>query len=233
MMNGFLFGVSSAFYLGILTSISPCPLATNIAAISYIGRRLESPRRMFLTGLLYTLGRTLTYLILGVLIVTSVLSTPIIANFLEKYMNRALGPVLILAGMFLLGLLRFSSPGPAMSEKMQRRVASGGLWGAGLLGIIFALSFCPVSAALFFGSLVPLAVKYESTFVMPTIYGIGTGLPVLAFAILIAMGARWVGLVFNKLSSIELWARRITGIAFIGVGILYSLTYVFGIPVLG
>lgn len=233
MMDGRLFGILSALYLGILTSISPCPLATNIAAISYIGRRLENPRMVFLTGVLYTLGRTITYLVLGVLIVTSVLSMPILSHILEKYMNRALGPILIVAGMFLLGLLGFTSSGPGIGAKMQKRFESGGLWGAGLLGALFALSFCPTSAALFFGSLIPLAVRFDSSFGMPIIYGIGTGLPVLVFAILIAMGARWVGSVFNKLSTIELWARRITGAAFILVGILYSLTYIFAVPVLG
>jgi cytochrome c biogenesis protein CcdA len=233
MMNGFFLGASSALYLGILTSISPCPLTTNIAAISYIGRRLESPRQVFLSGFLYTLGRTITYLVLGVLIVASVFSMPVVSHFLEKYMNRALGPILILAGMFLLGLLSFGSSRPAVSEQMQRRVESGGIWGAGLLGILFALSFCPTSAALFFGSLIPLAIKYQSSYALPTIYGIGTGLPVLVFAVLIALGVRWIGIVFSKLTVIDRWARRITGVAFIVVGVLYALTYIFGIPVLG
>lgn len=233
MMGGFFVGVSAAFYLGILTAISPCPLATNIAAISYIGRGLESPRRVLLTGILYTLGRTATYLALGILLVASILSMPDVSHFLEKYMNRALGPILIVAGMFLLGLLGFTPSGPGMSMKMQKRFESGGLWGAGLLGMLFALSFCPVSAALFFGSLIPLAVARHSSIAIPAIYGIATGLPVLVFAVLIATGARRVGAAFNRLAAIELWARRITGSAFILVGILYSLTYIFGIPVLG
>jgi cytochrome c-type biogenesis protein len=233
MMDGFLVGASAAFYLGILTAISPCPLATNIAAISYIGRRLESPRRVLLTGILYTLGRTVTYVALGVLLVASVLSMPAVSHFLEKYLNRALGPILVVAGMFLIGLLGFTSSGPGMSAKTQRRLESGGLWGAGFLGMLFALSFCPVSAALFFGSLIPLAVARHSSLAVPAIYGIATGLPVLVFAVLIATGARRVGTAFNRLAAIELWARRITGVAFILVGILYSLTYIFGIPVLG
>jgi cytochrome c-type biogenesis protein len=233
MMAGLLAGAVSALYLGILTSISPCPLTTNIAAISYVGRRLESPRQVFLTGLCYTLGRTITYVALAVLIVRSVLSMPFISHFLEKYMNRALGPVLILVGMSLLGLLSFSQPGTGMGERMQKRIASYGIWGAGLLGIMFASSFCPTSAALFFGSLIPLAITYHSSFALPTAYGIGTALPVLIFAVLIALGARRVGTVFNKLAVIDLWARRITGIAFVVVGILYALTYIFGISALG
>jgi len=233
MMDSSLVAISSALYLGILTSISPCPLTTNIAAISYIGRRLGSPKQVLLTGLLYTLGRTITYVVLGVLITASALSMPIVSHFLEKYMNRALGPILIIAGMFLLGLLGGTSGGPAMGDRMKRRIDASGVWGAALLGILFALSFCPTSAALFFGSLIPLAVKCDSSLALPLVYGLGTGMPVLAFAVLLATGARWIGSVFHKLTVIELWARRITGVAFIVVGILYSLTYIFGIQVLG
>jgi cytochrome c-type biogenesis protein len=233
MMDRSLVGVFSALCLGILTSISPCPFATNIAAISYIGGRLGSPRQVLLTGLLYTLGRTLTYVVLGMLIAGTALSLPLVSHFLEKYMNRALGPVLIIAGMFLIGLLRFTPSGPGMSERMKNRVDRSGVWGAGMLGILFALSFCPTSAALFFGSLIPLAVKQGSGVVLALVYGIGTGLPVFAFAVLITAGARWIGSAFHRLAAIELWARRITGAAFIVVGILYSLTYIFEIQVLG
>jgi len=232
-MAGFLVGISAAFYLGILTAISPCPLATNIAAISYIGRRLESPRRVLLTGVCYALGRTVTYVALGILLVASVLSMPTAAHFFEKYMNRALGPVLIVAGMFLLGLFGFASSGPAAGARMRRLAESGGPLGAALLGILFALSFCPVSAALFFGSLIPLAVARHSTLAIPAAYGMATGLPALVFAALIAAGAGRVGAAYGRLAAVEIWARRITGVAFIVVGILYSLAYIFGIPVLG
>lgn len=226
-MDPFILAAASACWLGILTSISPCPLATNIAAISYIGKRVGTPRKVLLSGILYTLGRMLTYLILGILIVASVLSIPDLAYFLQKYMNIFLGPILVLVGMFLLGLIRLNFSGSGISERMQNRVEKYGIGGAGLLGVLFALSFCPISAALFFGSLIPLAVQHESRVLMPTIYGIGTALPVFAFAILVALGARSIGRAFNKLTQIELWARRITGAIFIVVGIYYLLVYVF------
>lgn len=226
-MEPFILAAVSACWLGILTSISPCPLATNIAAISYIGKRMGTPRKVFFSGLLYTLGRMLTYLILGVLIVAGMLSVPDLAYFLQKYMNTFLGPILILVGMFLLGLIRLNFSGSSVSERMQNRAESYGIWGAGLLGILFALSFCPISAALFFGSLIPLAVQHESRVLMPTIYGIGTALPVFAFAILVALGARSIGRAFNKVTQIELWARRITGVIFIVVGIYYLSVYIF------
>ncbi len=228
-MTEFLIGIASAFWLGILTSISPCPLATNIAAISFVGRRVGSPAKVFLAGLLYTAGRTLTYLVLGVLLVSSLLSAPYLSHVLQKYMNKALGPILILIGMVLVELIQINFSGSGVSEKMQKRVEALGMWGALLLGAVFALSFCPVSAALFFGSLLPMALRGESGVILPSAYGVGTGLPVLVFAVLIALGAKRVGEAYNKLVPFEKWARRITGGIFILVGIYYCLAHIFGV----
>jgi len=230
-MDSYTLALGSAIWLGILTSISPCPLATNIAAISFIGRRVDSPRKVLAAGLLYTLGRMVTYLVLGFLIVTSVLSIPELAMFLQQNMNKFLGPLLIIVGMFLLDLISFSLPGSSLGSSMQGKVERFGIWGAALLGLLFALSFCPVSAALFFGSLIPLAVDHQSSIVMPTVYGVGTALPVIVFAFVIAMSTRMVGVMFNKLKIIEKWARRITGVVFIAVGIYYTLIYIFGINI--
>ncbi len=230
-MDPFSIALGSALWLGILTSISPCPMATNIAAITYIGQRVDSPRKVIAAGLLYTLGRMITYLVLGILIVASVLSIPELAMFLQQHMNKFLGPILIVVGIFLLDLISFSFPGGGIGSSMQGKVERFGIWGAGFLGLLFALSFCPVSAALFFGSLIPLAVDHQSSIVMPTVYGIGTALPVILFAFVIAVSSRLVGVIFNKLKTIEKWARKITGVVFIGVGIYYTLIYIFGIDV--
>jgi len=230
-MDSYTFALGSAIWLGILTSISPCPLATNIAAITYIGRRVDSPRKVLAAGLLYTLGRMVTYLVLGILIVASVLSIPELAMFLQQNMNKFLGPILIIVGMFLLDLISISLPGGGLGSSMQGKVERFGFWGAGLLGLLFALSFCPVSAALFFGSLIPLAIEHQSSVVMPTVYGVGTALPVIMFAFVIAVSTRMVGIMFNKIKTIEKWARRITGVVFIAVGIYYSLIYLFGINI--
>ena len=226
-MTEHIFEATAALWLGILTSISPCPLATNIAAISYIGRRVDSFREVFLSGLLYTLGRMLAYLALAIVLVASVLSVPQISMFLQKYMHILLGPILILVGMFLLGLIQFSMGNSGISEKTQKRVDSLGIWGALFLGFVFALSFCPTSAALFFGSLIPLSLKANSSVALPVIYGAGTALPVLVFAVLIALSAQSVGKAFNVLSKIEWWARRITGGIFLLIGIYFSLKYIF------
>ena len=226
-MTEFIVGAGSALWLGVLTSISPCPLATNIAAISYIGRRVGNSRQVFLTGLLYTLGRTLAYLGLAFVLVASVLSVPQISLFLQKYMHLVLGPLLIIVGMFLLGLIQLSMGGSGMSEGLQKRVDAMGVWGALLLGVVFALTFCPTSAALFFGSLLPLSLKVNSSFTLPAIYGVGTALPVMVFAVLLATSAQSVGKAYNVLAKIEWWARMITGWIFILVGIYFSLKYVF------
>ena len=230
-MESYFVALCSAIWLGILTSISPCPLATNIAAITYIGKRVDRPSAVLLSGVMYTLGRMLTYIVLGALVIGSVLSIPDLAMFLQKNMNKALGPILILVGILLLGVFNLKLPGFGVSDRITGRLEKWGIWGAGALGFLFALSFCPVSAALFFGSLIPLAVDHQSAVVMPTIYGVGTALPVVAFAILIALGAKSVGTAFNKISIFEKWARRITAIAFILVGTYYTLIYIVGMDI--
>ena len=227
MIDAAFLGVASAFGLGILTSISPCPLATNIAAVSFIGKQFTSAPRVALSGISYVLGRMLAYLCLGAALIAGILSAPQLSVFLQKYMNRTLGPVLILVGMVLLELLRFNRTGGVVGERMQERAGKGGVWGAGLLGFLFALSFCPVSAALFFGSLIPLSVKDGSSVLYPMMYGAGTGLPVIVFAMMIAFGAKSISALYRKLTRAELWARRITGAIFIAAGVYYSLAYIF------
>lgn len=219
--------VGTAAWLGILTSISPCPLATNIAAISFVGRDVESPRRVLLSGLLYALGRSLAYVVLGVVLVSSLTHAPGLAQFLQKYMNLVLGPLLILAGMVVLGFIEIGGSGRAVSTGLQQRVRDWGPLGAVLLGAVFALSFCPLSAGLFFVSLIPLAVKQGSGVLLPLVYGVGTAIPVIAFASLIAMGARSLGGAFQKTTAFASWAKRVTGVVFILVGIYLALVYVY------
>jgi cytochrome c-type biogenesis protein len=226
-MSGLAVAALSAFWFGILTSISPCPLATNITAISFVGRRTGSPRGILLSGLLYTIGRALVYTTIGVLLVTSLLSAPTVSLTLQVWMNKLLGPILILAGMVMLGLLRISFRGRGMSQSLQQKVERWGLLGALGLGALFALSFCPVSATLFFGSLLPLAVQHGSGILLPFVYGIGTAIPVVVFAIVLAFGARWLGKLFERVTRVERGMRTVTGLVFIGVGFYMSLVHVY------
>jgi cytochrome c-type biogenesis protein len=218
-------GFLSAAWLGILTSISPCPLAANIAAISFLSKKIVHPRLVFLSGLAYTLGRMVSYAALGFLIINSLLSVPAVANFLQKYLNKAVGPILIITGLFLLDVFKFGLPGVSFSQKHQKRLAESGIGGAFLLGAFFALVFCPVSAALFFGSLIPLALENKAGIVLPFIYGIGTGLPVLGFAIAIALGLKSLSRWFEKIAVLEIYMRKVTGIIFILVGSYYFFVY--------
>ena len=247
MLTYSLYAVA-AFYLGLLTSISPCPLATNIAAISYIGRKVEDSRLVIHAGLLYTLGRCLLYLALAALLATTAMSIPAVSIFLQKYMHLVLGPIFLLLGMFLVGLITITIGGAMMSEGMQKRVDAMGIWGALPLGILFAVSFCPTSAAWFFGLLalvmgseagaitgvlakvgiaLPEASLPGGVVILPLIYGIGTALPVLLVAFLLAYSAKSVGKTYNILSKVEWWARMTTGWIFVLIGVWFSLKYVF------
>jgi cytochrome c biogenesis protein CcdA len=205
-------------------------LATNIAAVSFLGRRLDAPPVVFGGGLLYALGRMAAYVALGVLLLAGLMSAPGVSSFLQRHMNRIVGPLLIVVGLFLLEILRVRLPGLGRTgEKIQSRFSSKGMLAATPLGVLFALSFCPVSAALFFGSLVPLALRLESPVLIPTVYGFGTALPVILFALLIAFGVRGFGIVMKRVEVIERWARRIMAVIFIGVGIYMTAAFTFGL----
>jgi cytochrome c-type biogenesis protein len=227
-VNEVFLGMGAALWLGILTSISPCPLATNIAAISYVGRRVEKARWVLLAGLLYTLGRSLAYCVVAIIVTKGLLSIPGVSNFLQKYMNLFIGPVMLVVGLLLLDIWKFSFNGGGVGTRLQARIDKLGVWGAGVLGIIFALAFCPVSAGLFFGGLIPLTIKGNAV-LLSALYGIGTALPVIGFALLLAFAAHWVGVAFKKLTSVEIWVRRITAIVMVLIGVHLILKHDFGI----
>jgi len=226
-----LLAVSGALWLGLLTALSPCPLATNIAAISYVGKRVDRPALVLSGGLIYTLGRTLSYILVALLVVKGLLSLSAVSMFLQQNLNLVLGPALFLVGLLLLDVIPWPWTGSSSRffEKLQKRADSLGLWGAALLGVAFALAFCPVSAALFFGSLVPLAVKHGSPLLLPSVYGLGTAVPVVVFSFILAFSANRLSRAFNALTIIERWMRRLTAVVFLLVGGYYCLIYVFGV----
>jgi cytochrome c biogenesis protein CcdA len=219
--------IFSAFWLGILTAVSPCPLASNIAAVSFIGRQLGNDKGIVFSGILYTLGRAFAYMILGAGIVAGLLASGQVSRFLQHYLNELLGPLLIIIGMVLLGMIKTKLSINFSNDTIQKRVEKNAVLFSFPLGIIFAFSFCPVSAGLFFGALIPLAVKHSSFFVLPSVYGMGTALPVVIFAFLIAFGGEYLGKVFHCLTETEIWVRRITGILFIVAGVYYCLNYIY------
>ena len=227
-MQNFYLDIFSAFWLGILTSISPCPLATNIAAVSFISRDLKSSKKAVWSGLLYAAGRMLTYVAIAVLAVASLLSLPEVSFFLESNMHKIIGPLLIVVGIILLDVLPISFSASFAGNSVQEKAGRWGMWGSGLLGIIFALTFCPLSAALFFGSLIPLAIDGKSALMMPSVYGLGTALPVVAFALVMVFSVRSLGKLFDSLTKIEKWVRRLTAVVFIGAGLYLLLKNLVG-----
>lgn len=219
--------VISALFLGLLAAIGPCTLATNIAAMAYISRQVTDVKYAALTGTLYTLGRMFTYSLLGVLILAIGLETPLIANSLQLFGERALGPFLIVVGIVLLVIDRFAfNVGGNRISSVGSRVADWGMVGGFPLGALFALAFCPVSATLFFMVLIPLALTTKGGFVLPAVFAIGTGLPVLVFGALISFGVSKATSWLNTVSRAERIARIVMAVVFIGVGIYYVVLWV-------
>ncbi len=216
----------SALLLGIITSISPCPLATNITAIAFISKDIENKKRVFLSGLIYTLGRAVTYTAIGVIFFFGANQFKI-AGFLQKYGERILGPILILIGLFMLDLIKIKLPfSSKISEKLERKAEKGGFWGVLLMGIAFALAFCPYSGVLYFGMLIPMTISSASGLYLPLIFAVGTGLPVIIIAYLIAYTVSGVGSFYNKIKVFELWFRRVVAVVFIGAGIYYLAQFI-------
>jgi cytochrome c biogenesis protein CcdA len=204
-------------------------MATNITAISFIGRNVQSSRSVMGAGILYTLGRSLAYIGLAAILVSGLLAVPDVSQFLQRYINKLLGPILIIVGVVVLEMVTFSLPGARLTDRIGKFAEKSRWWSPIALGILFALSFCPVSAALFFVSLLPLAMTQRSPVILPLIYGIGTALPVIAVAFAIAMGGNAIGTAYKRISTFEKIARWVTGAAFIAVGLFLTLKEIYGL----
>jgi len=218
--------VVAAFSLGLLMAISPCPLATNIAAIAYVSQRAAERRQAAITSALYTLGRILTYSVIGILIIKVGLEIPRLANALQNTGDKIIGPILIAVGIVLLfsNRLRFGNSGvlSSLGEKVSRRGMVGGF----LLGILFALAFCPYSAILYFGVLIPLALKSAGGVGLPTVFAIGTGLPVLIFGLALSFGVSRVSSWFNAITRAQNIIRIVTSLILIGIGVYYVVQWI-------
>jgi cytochrome c-type biogenesis protein len=222
----FLTTMAAAIWLGLLTAISPCPLATNIAAMGYVARFSPGSGRAhaWLPGLLYSLGRALAYTLVGGAITWGLLSAPSISSFLQEHMNQLLGPMLVLVGMALLGMLPgLPTFGSGNSSGLPEKLMSLGLAGCALMGFVFALTFCPVSAALFFGSLLPLAVREHSALLVPTLFGVGSAAPVLVFAVALAISREAASQAFRRIQSAQRWISPISGWLLVAVGVWMCL----------
>ncbi|MBW6489848.1 MAG: sulfite exporter TauE/SafE family protein [Lentimicrobium sp.] len=217
------YGALTAFILGLMTAISPCPLATNISAIGFISRDLSNRNRVFISGLVYTLGRAISYTAIGVILFFGASKFDVTRLF-QGWGEKLLGPVLILIGLFMLDFIRINIPGFNLAERMENRKGRG-FWSTLLLGIVFALAFCPYSGVLYFGMLIPITIASPTGLFLPVIFAIATGLPVIIFAWLLAYAVGNVAQAYNRIKTFELWFRRVVAVLFIGVGIYYVVIF--------
>ena len=219
--------VITAFILGLLTAVSPCPLATNITAIGFIGKDIENRHRIFINGLLYTLGRVVTYTVLGFILIPILregASMFAVQKAVSKYGEILIAPLLIVIGIYMLDLIKLNIPKISINGEYVKKRTKGS-WGALFLGIIFSLAFCPSSGIFFFGMLIPLSAAEAGGYLLPVVYAIATGLPVILVAWVLAYSVAGLGKFYNRIQVFEKWFRKIVAILFIAVGIYYAVMY--------
>jgi sulfite exporter TauE/SafE len=212
----------TAFILGLMTGISPCPLATNITAIGFIGKNIENRNRVFYNGLIYTLGRAISYTLIATIIFIGADQIKL-SSWLQRYGEKIIGPLLVLIGFFMLNIFIIKFPGfNKFASKIEKQGIDNYL-NVLLLGIVFALAFCPYSGVLYFGMLIPLSIGTVSGLFLPLVFALATGIPVIIFAWLIAYTVSGVGRMYNGLKIFEIWFRRIVAVLFIAVGMYYII----------
>ena len=213
--------ILSALILGLMTAISPCPLATNITATAFISKNISSKRKVFLSGLLYSLGRGFSYTAIGLILYFGA-SKFHIARFFNQNGEKYLGPLLIVIGLIMLNLIKLNFLGKSnFQERLSEKFKDKGLLGSFLIGVVFALAFCPYSGALFFGMLIPMTIASLEGLYLPVVFAFGTGLPVILFTYLLAFTAGKVGVFYNRITKIEKVMRTIAGVVFIITGLYY------------
>ena len=218
--------VVTAFILGLMTAISPCPLATNITAIGFISKDVKDSKKVFFNGLVYTLGRAISYTLLALIIFIGADQFKL-SGWFQQYGEKIIGPLLIIIGLFMLDLIKIRFPGVSSLTKRFQEEGTSSYWEVLLIGIIFALAFCPYSGVLYFGMLIPMTVSSTSGLYLPIVFAIATGIPVIIFAWLLANTVSGVGKLYNRIKVFEIWFRRIISFVFIGVGIYYIVIIYF------
>jgi cytochrome c biogenesis protein CcdA len=216
------FPLLSAFLLGLLTAISPCPMATNITAIGYISRNIEHKSRVFYNGIIYTAGRAFSYTILAFILFIGADKTRI-SFFFQQYGEKILGPLLIVVGLFMLGIFQIRLP---VFSRLSERVNSKSNWNflnVFLLGVVYALAFCPYSGVLYFGMLIPMTIGSAGGLYLPVVFAIATGIPVIIIAWILAFAISNIGRFYDSMKKVERWMRRLMAVLFIGVGVYYIL----------
>jgi cytochrome c biogenesis protein CcdA len=217
--------VITALLLGIMSAIGPCTMTTNIAAMAYIGRRLDERRFAVLASLSYAAGRMLALTVLGAFIIGIGLEVPAISNFLQDIGAYVVGPLLIIAGLLMLVADRLSFGKGGRIAALSAKVSNKGILGAFLMGIFFGLAFCPYSALLFFAIMIPLALTVKEGIVLPAAFALGSGLPVIVVGILLSAGVATVSKWAGNIAGAQKYIRILVALVFIGVGIYLVLKY--------
>ena len=225
LLENYNIPILSALILGLMTAISPCPLPTNITATAFISKNISSKRKVFLSGLLYFLGRGFSYTTIGLILYFGA-SKFHIARFFNQNGEKYLGPLLIIIGLIMLNIIRLNFLEKlSFQEKLSEKFKNKGLLGSFLIGVVFALAFCPYSGALFFGMLIPMTITSADGLYLPIVFALGTGLPVILFTYLLAFTAGKVGIFYNRITKIEKVMRTVAGVVFILTGLYYVLIF--------
>jgi len=220
----------AAFFIGLMTAFSPCPLATNITAVAYASKKIGNKKDTIKVSLYYTLGRAITYILIAALIIYLGVNIQGISLFLQSYGDKLLGPLLLLIGLVMLELIKLKSfTGGKRLNKLKEQLASKGYLGSFLLGVLFALAFCPFSAVLYFGMLIPLALSINDALIVPSIFALGTGLPVIILSFILNQSVSKLSKVMKKIEVFEKYTRRVVGVIFIIVGLVYTINYTIGV----
>ena len=213
----------TALLLGLLTCVSPCPLCSNVTAIGFISRDISSRRRVLWQGIVFVLGRTVAYALLGAVLIAIIRSGRDLLqlqNVMGTWGERLLAPALIVIGLVMLFSNRLHHHHHDC-EIQARRHHKAGLFGAFLLGAFFAMSFCPVSALIYFGVLIPMSAQATGGYLLPVVFSLATSIPVLAVAWTIAYSMHNLGKFVGKLQSFQRWFNIVVALLFIAVGIYH------------
>ncbi len=170
----------AALLLGIMTSVSPCPLTSNLAALAMLSKKASTHSAAGAASLAYSLGRSVVYVIAAALVGFAGAFAFAVLAPLQAYSSLILSIIFAVCGLLLLEKIRLSFR--LVESETLRSLTDKGVAGAFALGAGLALVFCPVSAALFLGGVVPLTISAKDWLLVPAIYGIGTALPVVLFS---------------------------------------------------
>ena len=219
--------VLSASWLGLLCAVSPCPLAANVAAVGIIARNAANPRHVAWNALAYALGRVIAYVAIAAALVAGLASAPTLSHTLQKHMSVLVGPILIVIGAILFDLVPLPSlPPSGRFAKLRTRLSAGGPIGTFSFGVVLTLAFCPSSAALFFGGLIPLAVERNAPVLLSVVFGVAAVIPVVVIAFTVSFASKRTATMLDALATFERWSKRVTAAISLAVGLYLTIAVI-------